>query len=145
MIWIVLISGIVAGMATASLLGSYKTRRDLATGRPDYLSLADYTGIFDRQELAQLYGPPDAVDRYTVSRDTAPLPRRLWSRLLDSMALDVVCIIAAPAAAFLAANKTPSAWWVLALVCGYQVVSWAVAAWMVSRKASWPEDDKAIH
>jgi hypothetical protein len=143
-IWTILIGGLVVGMTTSSLMSTYKTRRDIASGRPEYLSLADYIGIFDRQVLLKQFGPADAEDRYTVSRETAKKPRLPWSRLFDSMTLDVASFVTALVVGGLAANRTPGPWWPLALACAYQVIGCAVVTWVGLTKATWPEDNQAI-
>ena len=138
MLWISLIAVIVILAATASLLGTWHTRRDFATGRPNYLSLADRTGIWDRRELARLCGPPDEDERYFVSAETAArLPRRMWLRHFDSPLLDLACILGASVSIGMGANHIAGAPWLVA-ACGlYQLVAWIVVTWHVVKHASW--------
>ena len=142
MIYIVVLSIVVIAAAIASLFGSWHTRHDIAAGRPTYLSLADRTGIWDRNELTRLFGPPDEDDRYLVTpQAAATLPRRLWVRVLDSVFLDTGCIVLAVVSICLAASGTGASWCLLALCGCYQLVSWSCATYVVLKNASWQEDE----
>ncbi len=136
--WIVGIAVVVIFAGSASLLGSWHTRRDIATGRPSYLSLSDRTGIWDRKELARLYGEPDEEDRYTVSA-AARFHKSLWQMVFDSMRLNLVSIVGAAVSLWMASTAMPGAAWVLAVCGGYQMMSWSVTVWVVVRNASWAE------
>lgn len=136
---VVLAGGVVVGMATASLLGTWNTRHEMATGYPDYLSLADYTGVFDRSELERLCGPPDPEDRYYVPPESArTLPKRLWSRLLGSPLLDAVSLAVASVATWMAITERPGAWWVVGAAVAYQIISWTVTVRIVLKHSSRP-------
>jgi len=142
MIYIVVLSVVVITAAVASLLGSWHTRRDITTGRPTYLSLADRTGIWDRNELARLLGPPDKDDRYPVTpRAAATLPRRIWVRVLDSALLDTGCIVLAVVSIGLATSGSVASWCLLAPCGCYQLASWSWAAYVVVKDASWQEGE----
>ena len=124
------------------MLGSWHTRRDIATGRPGYLSLSDRTGIWDRKELAELYGKPDEDDRYTVSAATViGFPRRLWQRVFDSMLLDLASVVGSAVSLWLAATGRSGPILVLTICGGYQILSWGVTAWIVVKNASWDNGD----
>ena len=140
--WMILIAVVVILAGSTSLLGSWHTRRDIATGRPTYLSLSDRTGIWNRNEIAELYGEPDEDDRYTVSAaQVAGFPRRMWQRFFDSMLLDLVSVVGTPVSLWLAATGKAGAVWVLAICGGYQILSWAVTVWVVVKNASWDDQD----
>ena len=143
MFWWIILSAVVVILAgSTSLLGSWHTRRDIATGRASYLSLSDRTGIWDRKELAELYGEPDEDDRYTVSAATvAGFPKRLWQRFFDSMLLDLASIVGIAVSLCLAATGKSGALWLLTICGGYQIVSWGVTAWIVVKNASWDNGD----
>ncbi len=137
MLWITLIAVMVILVATASLFGTWHTHRDVASGRPSYLSLADLTGIWDRRELARLCGPPDEDERYSVSLETAAtLPRKKWLRYFDPPLLDLACILGAGVSILMGNNQLGGALWVLAASGLYQLVSWSVAAWQVVKHGS---------
>jgi hypothetical protein len=132
MLWITLIAAMVILAATASLFGSWHTRRDVASGRPSYLSLADLTGIWDRRELARLCGPPDEDDRYSLSVETAArLPRKKWLRYFDAPLLDLACILGAGGSIWMGSNQIAAFRFVVVAGGLYQLVSWSVAAWQV--------------
>ncbi len=133
MIWPIVIAAVITLVAAASILTSFHTRRDLATGRPSYDSLLDYTGIASRHELARLFGPPDADDRYQVTREQAQSKQRLWVQLLDSIAGDTVCILVSILALGLVWNSHSAGLWLLGLAVAYQAIGWTVATVMVVR------------
>ena len=137
--WLLVIVAVaIIGAGTASVVGSWHTRRDIATGRPSYLSLADYTGVWDRAELAEHCGQPNDEDRYTVSAsEAAKVPGKLWLRLFDSVPLDLASVVAAAVSLWLVAVGNAAAVWMLTICGSYQIISWGVTAWNVVRNASW--------
>ncbi len=132
MIWVV--ATLVVLAAAASLWGSYDTRRDIRTGRPQYESLADFTGVWDRDELARLCGPPDSEDRYHVDAGTVQrLPQKWWVRCFDSIIMDCMSVAAAFAAMWLHFIEHPVSRWLVAIAAAYQAVSWLMAVVAVAR------------
>ena len=134
----VVFGAIIVGSTTVSMLGRWETRRDIRAGRPSYLSLGDYTGTWDRMRLAELCGPPDREDCYTVeSAVIRGMPKKLWLRLLDSWILDIGCVAGAIVSMGLLIFQPPGVAALLLGVCaGYQVVCWAVRIWAATRLAS---------
>lgn len=132
MIWAALA---VCALAALSLAGTLHTRRDMRSGAVSYASLVDHTGIWDRARLAEVCGPPDAADRYAVSRETIRgLGRRAWVRLLDDPWLDVVTLAAAIGVVTAPRPLPPHVGWVIVGVLGgYQLLGWAVAAVVATR------------
>ena len=145
MFWLAaFIAAVVILAGSTSFLGSWQSRRDIASGRANYLSLSDRTGIWDRNKLADLFGEPDEDDCYTVSpAQAAELPTRLWQRFFDSMLLDLASIVGAAVSLWLVATGETGAFWLLTICSGYQLVSWAVIVWIVVKHASWKNGDKS--
>ena len=137
MFWTTAIAiAVIVGAAT-SLFGWWHTRRDIKSGRPSYLSLADLTGIWDRDALTRICGPPDHRDRYKVTPEMiARMPIRLWVRVFDTAALDLVSATGAVTALWLAYHEQPGHGWLLATCAGYQLLSWALCTWFTVRHAS---------
>jgi hypothetical protein len=116
MLWFILLLAVVLFAAGLSLVATRDTRRDLATGRPTFDSVADATGIWNRSRLDDLVGPRDDDDRYVVSaeqvRDISPT---WWKRWFDSDVADVGCIVLSLAAGLLF-RSYPSVAWILIVV-----------------------------
>ena len=104
MIWLILIVIVAAAM---SLFGSLLSRRDIASGRPKYSSVGDFTGTWDRAKLEELLGKPDEEDRYDV-RGKA-LPRVVWVRVFDTNIADFLCFLGSGFSIWLARNDIVSA------------------------------------
>lgn len=141
MIW--LIGILVVFAAAVSLWGSYDTRRDMRTGRPQYESLADFTGTWDRDQLAQLYGSPDDEDRYTVPAGAGRrLPQNWWVRCFDSVSMDCVSAGAAVAGMWLHVMGNAASVWLVAIAGLHQAIGWIIATWTVARHATFRFSDE---
>ena len=125
MVWFFLILTAVVIAAGASLAASWNSRRDLASGRPSFHSVADLTGIRNRTRLDELFGPRDGEDRYTVNAEALQkVPRTKWKRWFDREGSDIGCIALALAAALLIRSLPSIAWGLLAVSAVYLILGY---------------------
>ena len=126
MIGYIVLGAIIVGSTTVSLLGRWETRRDISNGRPSYISVGDYTGIWDRTKLSEICGPPDREDCYTVESSVIrSRPKSFGLRFLDSWILDVGCIAGSIVSMGLLMLQKPFGPLILAICAAYQVAGWA--------------------
>lgn len=131
MLWYFVLLAVVLVAAGFSLMASGHTRRDLATGRPTFDSVADATGIWNRSHLDDLIGVRDSDDRYTVSADEVRrIPQTFWKRYFDSDVADAGCIICSLIGAPLI-RSYPAIAWGLAAVSAAYIVAGYVGAFVV--------------
>ncbi len=96
MLWILIGSVVVILGSGVSIWSSVRSRRDIATGRPRFESVADVTGIWKRETLDGILGPRDSEDRYrATSNQIHAIPKTAWKQLFDSELGDTATIIAA--------------------------------------------------
>jgi len=131
MIWYIISGAIIVGVATVSILGKWEIRRDVKTGRPEYISIGNYTGIWNRQKLAELFGPPDQEDRYTVDvGQVVRIPKSLWLHFTDVWVLDGLCFAGCMIAmGLLMTQHSAAGIWLLVLCGGYQLACWTSRVW----------------
>ena len=137
MLWFAALFFVVVILAGTSLAVSRDSRANVASGHPTFESVADITGIWNRQQLDDLLGPRDDADRYAVEPDTvAKLPRTWWKRWFDTDVIDVGCIVAAIVAAILlGCSYSVAAWCILSAAATYVVAGYVggVVVYMRSR------------
>lgn len=138
MFWFIGLFAIVVISAGASLVASRDSRRNIASGNPTFASVADVTGIWNRERLDELIGPRDDDGRYNVGAETvAQLPRTRWKRWFDSDLGDVGCILLAVASAvLLTLSYSVAAWCVLSAAAIYIVAGYAGGTVMYMRSRS---------
>lgn len=123
--------------ATASLVASRDTRRDLETGRPTFDSVADATGIWDRSRLDGLIGPRDGDDRYTASVQVVrSITPTWWKRWFDSNLADVGCIALSLIGASLMRSHASVAWGLVLVSAAYIFVGYIGGMVVVLRNRS---------
>lgn len=122
MFWWSVLFGLALGSSLVSLWAGVHTYRDLRTGRPSYESLADYTGVRDRQTLARWYGPPDSADRYDVIGKQIQV--RWWVWWLDAIYLDVAFLVVSIVAVGVALWHFDLSFWILAGTVAAELLRW---------------------
>ena len=134
MLWFILLFGVVTIASGASLASSLGSRREVATGRPSFESLADLTGIWDRERLESLVGPPHDDERYRADIESiAKIRRTWWKRWFDGELADAGCIGLAIIAACLIRSYPLLAWFVLAIPAVYLAISYLGGFVIVTR------------
>jgi hypothetical protein len=137
MLWFYLLLAVVLVAAAASLVASGNTRRDLATGRPTFDSVADATGIWNRSRLDELVGPRDGDDRYAVSAELVRnIPPTWWKRWFDSDVADIGSIALSLIGVFLVRSYPSIAWGLLAVSAAYIIVGYIGGVFVVLRNRS---------
>lgn len=128
------LAGITAVLAAISLLASHYSRREVRTGRATAISLADLTGIFDRDALDALFGPADLDGRYPVSPEQVGQVRQpLWKRSFDNDVLDGLDLVTALLGATLVSRSTWVGGGLVAIAATHQIIGYVVAAQQILR------------
>ncbi len=134
MLWIVLGSMLVFFFIAISLWASVQSWRDVASGSPKYESVADVTGIWNREVLESILGASDANDCYHVTPSQVRRIRRpMWKVLFDSETTDVFCLIATVVSPIVYYFQAELGQAMLILLVGYVVVGYALAAFFTMR------------
>ena len=137
MLWFYILLAVVLVAAGASLVASRDTRRDLATGRPNFDSVADATGIWNRSRLDDLVGPRDGDDRYAVSAEIVRnIPPTWWKRWFDSDVADVGCVVLSLIGVSLIHSQPSIAWGLVAFSASYIIVAYLGGILVVLRNRS---------
>lgn len=140
MIWMICVSVVVVIAASTSLAASYDSRRDIATGKPEFTSIADRTGIWYREELDRLLGPRDENDRYTATTEQVDRIPRTWLKfLLDNDWCDGMSIAAALTAPALFCFYPALSVIVLTVAVLYILLGYIVSIVVVLKTGFWKE------
>lgn len=136
MLWFLLAAGLVIIMAGASLQSSRNSHSDIKTGHPSFESIADVTGIWNRQELDEQFGPRDSQGRYRATpKETGRIAKPAWKRWLDSPAGDWIALGTALAAPLIYRLHSTSAVVLLSGTAAYLFAGYVAAAIVVIRGA----------
>lgn len=126
-IWV--LAGITVLAAAIALLSSHYSRREVRTGRATAYSLADLTGICDRDALDALFGPAESDGRYAVSPEQVSQVRQpLWKRSLDNDVLDGLDLLTALLGVMLFSRSTWIGGGLVAIAATHQIIGYVVAA-----------------
>ena len=141
MLWLIIISASLVLAVAISLWASFDSRRDISTGTPRFDSVADVTGIWNRETLDRILGPRDSEDRYrATAEEIRKIPRRPWKLWLDSEVADIVCMVAAVSAPFLYITNVAGAIVLLSCSGVYVLLGYVWAAREVFRGRGRSED-----
>ncbi len=94
MSFLVIIASIIIVLSLLAYFSTNGTLRDIFSGKPCYLSLMDYTSIFDRNEMKKHFGDPDKDDRYIVTPEKlVKIKRTIIQRVYSTPFFDGLCAI----------------------------------------------------
>ncbi len=140
MTWIIVASIVVVLGAGASLIGSLDDRRDLATGRPSFDTIASLVGTWDRPTITKYLGEPDRDGRFSVTPEQVRMiPRTWWKRYFDRPWQDGLCMIGAIAAPFLWPVQQPAAIAIAVASLTYVLAGYLLAIVMTVRSGIWKD------
>lgn len=94
MSFLAITASIIILLAALAYFSTNGTLRDVFSGKPCYLSLMDYTSIFDRNEMKKHFGEPDKDDRYIVTPEKLfNVKRTIIQRIYSTPFFDGLCIV----------------------------------------------------